>query len=127
MKRSLKVDRSNKWLNAAVLVWGMAEATFFFIVPDVLLTAIAVRSTRLAVRASLFAALGAVLGGLLVQHLASLDPERATRFLTGVPGISDALIVRAQGLMEAGPLRGLLIPTPKIIDRHGPTFSSQLM
>ena len=33
-------------LSVAALLWGFAEATLFFIVPDVLLSAIAVRRGR---------------------------------------------------------------------------------
>lgn len=43
--------------------WGFAEATLFFVVPDVLLSAIALRDQLTAVRASFAAVLAAMIGG----------------------------------------------------------------
>ncbi len=51
------------------LIWGFAEATFFFIVPDVLLTLIALKNWRLATRACLWSLGGALIGGVHHVHL----------------------------------------------------------
>lgn len=48
----------------AAFCWGLAEATFFFIVPDVLLTAITIVSVPRALRALVFSLLGATIGGV---------------------------------------------------------------
>jgi membrane protein YqaA with SNARE-associated domain len=94
--------------------WGLAEATIFFIVPDVFLTLIALRSRRNAVRASTAALAGALFGGA-IMYWGGLDMPRTMRsLLDQVPAISSTLIadVRSQlardGLWAVmlGPLLG---------------------
>ena len=72
----------------ASALWGYAEATTFYVIPDVLLGWIAVHRPRLAVAAAFAATAGAVVGGALVYRRA---PEYRARS-TGIPGISDAMV-----------------------------------
>jgi hypothetical protein len=73
-------------------LWGFAEATLFFIVPDVLLTWIAVRhGTRQAVMASLAAVAGAMLGGVVLYMWAAYDPALARTVVNAVPAISASM------------------------------------
>ena len=67
-------------------LWGFAEATRFYVVPDVLVGWIALHGVRRGVAASLWATAGAVLGGLAVHADARPQRER----LTEIPGISEA-------------------------------------
>jgi len=54
----------NRFWHLAAFLWGFAEATLFFIVPDVLLTLLAVRfGWRRAIMPLLFCLSGAVVGG----------------------------------------------------------------
>lgn len=95
--------------NIAAFLWGVAEATLFFIVPDVLLTAIALRAPGKAVLASLFVLAGAVLGGLGMFWWAQADPEAARAAVLAVPAISEPLMARARGLLaEHGLLTGMI-------------------
>lgn len=89
-------------------LWGLAEATVFFIVPDVLLTATALRSPRRALSASLFALGGAVIGGLGMFWWARSDPDAARALVLAVPAISGPLVERAQGLLAQGLLPGMI-------------------
>ncbi|MBI1386345.1 MAG: hypothetical protein GC150_15670 [Rhizobiales bacterium] len=58
-------------MKAAAFIWGLAEATLFFVVPDVLVSAVAARGgPRPGLVAGLAAALGAALGGLIMWLLA---------------------------------------------------------
>ena len=100
--------RSRVW-DAAAALWGFAEATLFFIVPDVLLTALAVGSLRRGLRAIGFALAGAVVGGVVVMLYARADPEGAARMLLAVPGISEGLVERARGLVADGFLEGMTL------------------
>src|SRR5258706_1708194 len=50
----------------ASFVWGLAESSFFFFVPDVGLTFLALRNYRAALRATLAALAGALIGGALM-------------------------------------------------------------
>lgn len=73
-------------------LWGFAEATLFFIVPDVLLTWIAVRhGIRKAVMASFAAGAGALLGGVVMYMWAVHDPARARTAVNAVPAISASM------------------------------------
>jgi membrane protein YqaA with SNARE-associated domain len=80
---------------AAAAIWGFAEATFFFIVPDVLLTAsVFVFGIALALRLSLAAAAGAVVGGLIMFSWGASDIGAARAFVGTVPLIGDDLLMR---------------------------------
>jgi membrane protein YqaA with SNARE-associated domain len=100
--------RGRVW-DAAAALWGFAEATLFFVVPDVLLTALALASLRRGLRAAGFALAGAVAGGIVVMLWARADPEGAARILLAVPGISEALVERARGLVAGGFLEGMTL------------------
>lgn len=97
------------------LAWGLAEATFFFIVPDVLLTLIACRALKPALKATTFALLGALLGGALMYVIGRRDPVNAQAFLDHIPAITPALVSRVSsqvgenGLWAVllGPLKGI--------------------
>lgn len=116
MTRSVSTSPLDKFaLSRAVLVlafaWGLAEATFFFIVPDVLLTLIACRMLRPALKATSFALLGALVGGALMYAIGRRDPVNARAFLDQIPAISPALITRvASQINENGLLAVLLGP-----------------
>lgn len=95
--------------NLLAAAWGFAEATLFFIVPDVLLTALALSSLKRALRACLAAAAGAAFGGLVVYLTVSAWPERAAALLMSVPGISETTFATVRDLLEAGQFQGMLV------------------
>lgn len=92
----------------AALIWGFAEATLFFLVPDVLLTGYAMRSFKRALSACLYAAAGAALGGFLLALLAGWEPDMVRAVLLTVPGISEDSLTTARDLLDLGLLPGLI-------------------
>ena len=72
----------------ACALWGFAEATRFYVVPDVLVGWIALHGARRGAAASLWATAGAMLGGLAVH--ADSRAQRAR--LVEIPGISEAML-----------------------------------
>lgn len=90
-------------------VWGLAEATVFFIVPDVLITRIALSDFRRAVLASLWAVGGALVGGTVLWSAAH---HGSTQFLLNafdwIPGISRELIIRAAQSLDTHGLSALV-------------------
>ena len=91
-------------------LWGFAEATLFFIVPDVLLTFIAIRhGWRQAAMASLAAAAGATIGGALMYAWAASDPASARGAIDFVPAISAALLERAKDALARDGLAAMFI------------------
>lgn len=97
-------------------MWAFAEATVFFIVPDVWLTRIALKNRGRALQASLVATVAAILGGMLMFGLGAIVPERAEALLVSTPGISPAMIdgVREQMSTRGGMamLQGPVTGTP---------------
>jgi membrane protein YqaA with SNARE-associated domain len=99
---------------AAALLWGLAEATFFFIVPDIGIGLIALLSWRKGLWATALALAGALIGGTIMYALALHNAEAASRFLSHIPLIDAELIrsvgvqMRSSGLvaMISGPLQG---------------------
>jgi hypothetical protein len=95
------------WL-AAAAAWGLAEATLFFVVPDVLLSWLAAFRPRLA-WAAVAACLAGALAGGLAMHAAGRDSPVALRaVLDRVPAVSSALVSRTGAALEAGYGRQML-------------------
>ena len=88
--------------------WGFAEATCFFIVPDVLLTWIVLRRRRLAAPCYLSALLGAMAGGSLLYVYGYRHPEITTAFLIQIPAINSKLVTDSLTAMQSGGGRALL-------------------
>ncbi len=92
----------------AAFLWGLAEATFFFIVPDVLITCLALKSLKSALLASLVAALGATLGGM-VWTMANAAPGVTMNMLLQVPGISETTFQQVHLLLTKGVFQGMMV------------------
>ncbi|MBI3160511.1 MAG: hypothetical protein HYZ26_13015 [Chloroflexi bacterium] len=80
--------------------WGAAEATLFFIVPDVYLGFVALANWRRSLKAALAAAAGAVVGGSVMYLLAGQDPAGMERVLDAVPLINPAMISMVREAMD---------------------------
>jgi membrane protein YqaA with SNARE-associated domain len=97
-------------------LWGFAEATLFFVVPDVLLSATALRNPRSALRGCAIATLGAMIGGAVMYHWGATRPEVAVPIVAAVPAVGTAMMENAAAAMhERGviaPILGPLTATP---------------
>jgi membrane protein YqaA with SNARE-associated domain len=80
----------------AGFAWGFAEATLFFIVPDVLLTLVALFSFRRSQRLLACILLGALAGGSIMFYLGAKDPVRAQAVVQRVPFVSHAMFDKTQ-------------------------------
>lgn len=88
------------WFAGAAL-WGFAEATFFFIVPDLLLTAaVLLFGFSRAFRFATIAACGAAVGALPMVIWGAADPDAARAFILSVPLIGEDLLLRVHGELE---------------------------
>jgi membrane protein YqaA with SNARE-associated domain len=92
-------------LMATAALWGFAEATLFFIVPDVLLSFIAVRRRRRAAWiATTWTIAGAIAGGALMYCWSAQNAGGAIALLDRLPAISPQMIARVGGdLQQSGP------------------------
>ncbi len=84
------------WVAGAVF-WGFTEATVFFVVPDLLLTAAVIAvGVAMAFRLALAAAGAAVLGGVVMWGLGAGDTDAARALLLSVPLLGDDLVLRVK-------------------------------
>jgi membrane protein YqaA with SNARE-associated domain len=72
-------------------LWGYAEATRFWLVPDILLGWIALNRPAWVMPSVIAATIGAVLGGAAMHQHAREERAR----LTQIPGISEAMLIDA--------------------------------
>lgn len=101
-------------LKLAAFLWGLAEATLFFIVPDVLLSAVALNRLRAALIACAWATAGALIGGALLFTWGAHDPASAWAVLDRIPAIDtdmqasvrEALDEHGLAALFLGPLTG---------------------
>jgi membrane protein YqaA with SNARE-associated domain len=97
------------------LLWGFAEATFFFLVPDVWLSFLAVESFTAGVAASLVALAGALNGGAMFWLWGRNNESSAKAFLCKIPAIGPELVEKVAGQIASrgvvavllGPLQGI--------------------
>ena len=105
------------WGYALAAAWGFAEAILFFLVPDVIITLIAIRhGFQRAWIAAAWAALGAVIGGAVIYIWASRDPATVEHVLDLVPAVSAGQIEDAKAATQAdwvaALMRGAFIGNP---------------
>jgi hypothetical protein len=84
------------WILWLGLFWGFAEATLFFIVPDVLLTLIALFSFRRSARVLACILLGALAGGTLMFLFGAKAPAQAKTGVLKVPFVSATMFDKTQ-------------------------------
>lgn len=95
------------WI-AAAAAWGLAEATVFFVVPDVLLTWLAGFRPRVVWRAVAACLAGALAGGALMYLYATRSPGAMRALLEFVPAIGGSLVADTGSALRADYARTLL-------------------
>lgn len=109
------------------LLWGFAEGTLFFVVPDVVISLAAILRPRSAWKHVAAAIIGAAIGGAVLFNWSVRDPQAARSAVAHVPFIKAAMLVEVHrgyqahgmGALFLGPLFG----TPyKIYAIEAPEF-----
>ena len=100
---------SAKRIYALAAAWGIAEATLFFIVPDVLLSWVAIHDWKRALRTCTCALVGALVGGCIVWILGYLEPQPVREIFGLVPGISEQMIADVGQQLDSRGLIALFI------------------
>lgn len=99
-------------LNLFALVWGFAEATVFFIVPDVWLSVVAItRGTRAALIACFWAVAGALAGGTVMYFWSAGMPELVAAILDMQPGVGPQLVGAVRQELSASGVTALVAGT----------------
>lgn len=94
---------------ALAAAWGVAEATLFFIVPDVLLSWVAIRRYKRAMICCAWATAGALVGGLAIWWLGAVDPEPVRVIFEGIPAISVEMIASVQEQLDSRGMFALFV------------------
>jgi membrane protein YqaA with SNARE-associated domain len=114
---------------ALAFLWGFAEGTLFFVVPDVVISLAALLKPRSAWRHILAAIAGAAIAGMLLFNWSSSNPQSAHQAVARVPFVTARMFTHVQtsyqrhglGALLLGPLSG----TPyKIYAVEAPAFMS---
>jgi hypothetical protein len=96
-------------------VWGFAEGTLFFIMPDLILTLTALFSFRAAVRQTCAVVLGALVAGTIMFTWAAQAPGRAHAAVLAVPFVRPAMAEKVRADYVAhGAIAPMLGPTSGI-------------
>jgi membrane protein YqaA with SNARE-associated domain len=123
----------NFWLGpgglALSFAWGLAEATLFFVVPDVLLSLVSIFSLRRVWRHIAAAIAGAVAGGALMFFWEQTNPVSAIAAVKKVPFVTERMFAHVDaGYQKSGMLAvyiGPMTGTPyKIYAVVAPKFVS---
>ena len=77
-------------------IWGFAEATFFFVVPDVLFTRTTLRSVKRGWLELAAAVIGATIAGAVMYLWASESPGQARSAVAAVPFVGEKIIAPAE-------------------------------
>lgn len=79
------------------LAWGFAEATLFFLVPDVALTYLAIAGPGQAWIGCAAAVVGALIGGALVYRWGARDPSSLRSLFVRIPAIDHREVAAVRG------------------------------
>jgi membrane protein YqaA with SNARE-associated domain len=74
--------------------WGLAEATLFFIIPDVFFTLVALFSFRQSAKVVAACLGGAVIGGCIMYAAGQAAPAQTQALVLKVPFVSPAMLAR---------------------------------
>jgi hypothetical protein len=80
-------------------VWGFAEATLFFIVPDVWLGFVAIFARRWAGGVVVAAIVGAAIGSVVLWYWSLASGPVVSRLLLELPGLNEVDLVQARGAL----------------------------
>jgi len=89
-------------------LWGFAEATFFFVIPDVLLSLVAILSWPRTWKHVVSAIAGALLGGALLFQWAAADHRNALTTIGQVPFIREHMLTQVDESFQTRGLYALL-------------------
>jgi len=81
-------------------LWGFAEATLFFIIPDVFLTLAALFSIKQSLKIMAAILLGSVLGGGVMFWIGAAHPEQAESLVLHVPFITQKMVAKSHNEFE---------------------------
>jgi membrane protein YqaA with SNARE-associated domain len=112
LNRFFRFQEPPLWLGVC---WGFAEATMFFVVPDLIVTLAALFSFRHAVKQFVVVVVGSIVGGLIMYFLSVGYPGQMIKLVGAVPFVRSTMFdtVRSDFTTDGiwalckGPLSGI--------------------
>lgn len=92
----------------ASFTWGFVESMLFFLVPDMILSVVAVHSLGRALVCCIWAVAGAIAGGAVMYAWGAHDAATALRVLDAVPAIPADMLVKVHTELSTGGLPAML-------------------
>ena len=109
-KRQRAPDRAERRRAQAVAgLWGLAEATAFFVVPDVWISRLALSSQRAALRGCACALVGALVGGALLYQIGARHEAALLALFERLPAIDPGLVARVRAQLHGLGGLGVLV------------------
>jgi membrane protein YqaA with SNARE-associated domain len=93
---------------AVAFLWGFAEATVFFLVPDIFLGFVSIFNWRKGLHLAAATVAGALVGGAVMYGFAANNPPAADKVLTAIPLIDSAMVADVRSQVESGGLSALV-------------------
>jgi membrane protein YqaA with SNARE-associated domain len=114
MSNELDLERYDAWGRGLSRIWvgalwGLAEATVFFLVPDIIITASALFSPRRSFAQMMAVLIGALLGGALLYTAADKYPDEARNAVLSVPFIKTRMLEKSERQLQDHGLWALCI------------------
>ena len=93
-----------------IFIWGLSEATWFFIIPDVILSMYALKTKKLkfVLYANLVAVTGAMLGGIIIFIWSSFNSEYVETIMLGIPAVHEYMIEHVHNSMADSTFTALI-------------------
>lgn len=129
----LKNGSANMFMLIAIFIWGFAESTLFFIIPDVLLSLYAIQKNTFVrvILANVICVLGAIVGGTIMYSLSATNID-VISVLMHIPAIHPHMVEHVHEQLSSnvfialitGPLFG--VPY-KIFASVAPEYTSLIL
>jgi membrane protein YqaA with SNARE-associated domain len=95
------------------LLWGFAEATLFFIIPDVWISILALQNGTEALIACLYTLAGAMTGGSIMYFTGRVDVQKWNKLLSKIPAIRSRDIQKVQVDLTRSGIKAVLTGPPQ--------------
>lgn len=93
-----------------IFIWGLSEATWFFIIPDVILSLYALRTKKFKyiLYANIVAVSGAMLGGIIIFMWSSFNSDCVETIMLDIPAVHEYMIEHVRNTMAENTFTALI-------------------
>ncbi len=96
-------------VNLVAAIWGFAEATLFFLVPDIWFSVQGRKNLHRGLLACVYGLVGALLGGVVIYLWSGADPDGAAKLISRVPAIGPTMFEQVGESLKSDGIGALLM------------------